>query len=83
MSKDGVRTRSRNRTELIDYIRGVSHFQMTMHMFGNQLIAVDGDTAAVDNYAMLTHHLEGERPWELNVNDACYVEQSTRPPMAG
>jgi hypothetical protein len=90
-----------DRVELIDYIRGVAHFQMTMHMFGNQLIAVDGDTAEVDSYAMLTHHLlsrpkpeargrrgpsghlsgdEGERQWELNVSDACYVERLSRTP---
>src|SRR5262245_25662560 len=63
------------RTDLIDYIRGVAHFDMTMHMFGNQYIHLDGDSATVDSYAMLTHH----RPdWILNVSNARYTEKLAR-----
>ena len=41
-----------------------------MHMFGNQYIEVDGDTAHVDTYAMLTHHRDDEhgRTHELNMS---------------
>ena len=43
-------------TRSMTYIRGVAVFHTTMHMMGNQFVEVDGDTAAVDTYAMLTHH---------------------------
>ena len=45
-----------DRDSMITYISGVAIFHTTMHMFGNQYIEVDGDTAHVDTYAMLTHH---------------------------
>ncbi len=48
-----------DRDAMIEYIRGVGHFHTTMHMMGNQFVEVDGDRAAVDSYAMLTHHRDG------------------------
>jgi hypothetical protein len=69
-----------DRDELIDFIRGVAVFDMTMHMMGNQRIVVDGDDALVDTRAMLAHRLlrTGEPPYELNVPDARYVERLRR-----
>ncbi len=69
-----------NRFDLMNLIRGVAVFHTTMHMMGNQFIEVDGDDAAIDTYAMLTHHLtnaEGE-PFELNMSGNRYVEKLRR-----
>ena len=65
---------------MITYISGVAIFHTTMHMFGNQYIEVDGDTAHVDTYAMLTHHRDDEHgvTHELNVSRGQYVEDLTR-----
>ena len=43
------------RDGLIDYIRDVARFHNTIHMMGNQLIALRGDEAQVDTLAMLMH----------------------------
>jgi hypothetical protein len=69
-----------NRDDLMNLIRGVAAFHTTMHMMGNQFVEIDGDTAAVDTYAMLTHHLtrpDGE-PYELNMSGNRYVEKLVR-----
>jgi hypothetical protein len=47
-----------------------------MHMMGNQLIEVDGDTASMDTFAQLTHRLDGD-PEKLLVSSR-YVEKLTR-----
>jgi hypothetical protein len=65
-----------DRDGLIGFISGVGHFRETMHMMGNQLIEVDGDTAAMDTFAMLTHRLDGD-PSKLLVNSR-YVEKLAR-----
>ena len=69
-----------DRDELIEFISGVAAFDMTMHMMGNQRIAVRGDTASVVTKAMLAHRLR--RPdgtlYELNVDNARYVERLRR-----
>ena len=44
-----------NRDEMVDFIRGVSHFTKTTHMMGNTYIAVADDEATIDCYAMLAH----------------------------
>src|SRR5688572_1186607 len=49
----------KNRDELLDFIKGVAYFHTTMHMMGNQFIEVEGDTASMDTYAMLTHQAGG------------------------
>lgn len=69
-----------DRDSMITYISGVAIFHTTMHMFGNQFIEVDGDTAHVDTYAMLTHHRDDEHgvTHELNVSRGQYVEDLTR-----
>jgi hypothetical protein len=69
-----------DRESMIRYISGVAIFHTTMHMFGNQYIEVDGDTAHVDTYAMLTHHRDDEHGvcHELNVSRSQYVEDLTR-----
>ena len=69
-----------DRDSMITYISGVAIFHTTMHMFGNQYIEVDGDTAHVDTYAMLTHHRDDEHgvTHELNVSRGQYVEDLTR-----
>ena len=61
---------------MITYISGVAIFHTTMHMFGNQYIEVDGDTAHVDTYAMLTHHRDDEHgvTHKLDVSRGRYVE---------
>ena len=68
-----------DRDSMITYISGVAIFHTTMHMFGNQYIEVDGDTAHVDTYAMLTHHRDDEHgvTHELNVSRGQYVEDLT------
>ena len=65
---------------MITYISGVAIFHTTMHMFGNQYIEVEGDTAHVDTYAMLTHHRDDAHgvTHELNVSRGRYVEDLTR-----
>ncbi|HXY91418.1 MAG TPA: nuclear transport factor 2 family protein [Acidimicrobiia bacterium] len=69
-----------DRDSMITYISGVAVFEMTMHMFGNQYIAVDGDRAHVDSYAMLTHHRDDDQGVtnELNVSGARYFEDLER-----
>ena len=69
-----------DREAMIEYISGVGHFHTTMHMMGNQFVEVDGDRAAVDSYAMLTHHRElGDgRVHKLDVNGSRYVEHLER-----
>ena len=69
-----------DRDSMITYISGVAIFHTTMHMFGNQYIEVDGDTAHVDTYAMLTHHSDDAHgvTHELNVSRGRYVEDLTR-----
>jgi hypothetical protein len=69
-----------DRDAMIEYIRGVGHFHTTMHMMGNQFVEVDGDRAAVDSYAMLTHHRErgdGTRS-KLDGSGNRYVERLER-----
>jgi ketosteroid isomerase-like protein len=68
------------RAELTAFIRGVAHFSMTMHMMSNELVAVDGDRAALDTYAMLTHHRVGDdgQVNELNRSGARYREKLAR-----
>ena len=69
-----------DRDAMITYISGVAIFHTTMHMFGNDYIDVDGDTAHIDCYAMLTHHLDGANgdTSEMNVSGGRYVESLTR-----
>jgi hypothetical protein len=69
-----------DRDSMITYISGVAIFHTTMHMFGNQYIEVDGDTAHVDTYAMLTHHRDDEHgvTHKLNVSRGRYVEDLER-----
>src|SRR3954453_19813862 len=70
----------KNRDELLEFIKGVAIFHTTMHMMGNQFIELEGDTASMDTYAMLTHHHdspEGE-PLELNMSGNRYVEKVSR-----
>jgi hypothetical protein len=69
-----------DRDSMITYISGVAIFHTTMHMFGNQYIEVDGDTAHVDTYAMLTHHSDDAHgvTHELNISRGRYVEDLTR-----
>jgi hypothetical protein len=69
-----------DRDAMITYISGVAVFHTTMHMFGNQYLEVDGDTAHVDTYAMLTHHSDDEHgvTHELNVSRGRYVEDLER-----
>ena len=65
-----------NRDDLVQFISGVAAFHTTMHMMGNQFIDVDGDTATMTSYAMLTHHgaqADGTA-WELNLSRNRYVE---------
>lgn len=70
---------SAGRTELLEFIKGVAHFHTTMHMMGNQFIAVDGDKATLNCYAMLTHHYEREgQAAELNVSGSRYIEGLVR-----
>lgn len=70
------------RAELTAFIRGVANFSMTMHMMSNELVAVDGDRAALDTYAMLTHHRRGPdgQVNELNRSGARYREKLVRDP---
>jgi hypothetical protein len=72
----GPRGDSFDRDALIRYISGVGHFRETMHMMGNQLIEVDGDRAAMDTFATLTHRLDGD-PEKLLVSSR-YVEKLAR-----
>ena len=65
-----------DRDALIRYISGVGHFRETMHMMANQLIEVDGDRAAMDTFAMLTHRLDGDAD-KLLVSSR-YVEKLAR-----
>ena len=65
-----------DRDALIRFISGVGHFRETMHMMGNQLIEVSGDTASMDTFAQLTHRLDGD-PEKLLVSSR-YVEKLTR-----
>jgi hypothetical protein len=65
-----------DRDALIRFISGVGHFRETMHMMGNQLIEVSGDTASMDTFAQLTHRLDGD-PAKLLVSSR-YVEKLTR-----
>ncbi len=65
-----------DRDALIRYISGVGHFRETMHMMANQLIEVNGDTAAMDTFAQLTHRLDGDSA-KLLVSSR-YVEKLTR-----
>ena len=69
-----------DREALIEFISGVAHYDMTMHMMGNQFIEVSGDRADMDTYAMLTHHrIDNEgKPVELNVSGGRYVEKLAR-----
>ena len=69
-----------DRDSMITYISGVAIFHTTMHMFGNQYIEVDGDSAHVDTYAMLTHHRDDAHgvTHELNLTRGRYVEDLTR-----
>jgi SnoaL-like domain len=69
-----------DREAMLRYISGVAVFHTTMHMFGNQFIEVDGDTAQVDTYAMLTHHRDDVDgvTHELNVSGGRYVERLAR-----
>ncbi len=69
-----------DREAMITYISGVAIFHTTMHMFGNEFIAVDGDCGHVDLYAMLTHHRDDGAgvTHELNVSGARYVETLAR-----
>ncbi len=69
-----------DRDSMITYISGVAIFHTTMHMFGNQYIEIDGDTAHVDTYAMLTHHSDDANgvTHELNVSRGRYVEELAR-----
>src|SRR5437868_333329 len=59
---------SSDRETMMERIRGVRVFEMTMHMMGNQLIEVRDDEASLHNYAMLTHHRAGHYggTYELN-----------------
>ena len=70
----------KGRDDLTGFIRGVAHFDMTMHMMSNELVDVDGDRAGLDSYAMLTHHKV--RPdggtSELNRSGARYRERLER-----
>ena len=70
----------KNRADLLEFIKGVAYFHTTMHMMGNQFIEVDGDTGAMDTYAMLTHHHDGPdgEPLELNMSGNRYVEKVSR-----
>ena len=65
-----------DRDALIRFISGVGHFRETMHMMANQLIEVDGDTAAMDTFAQLTHRLDGDS--EKLLVSSRYVEKLTR-----
>src|SRR3954452_9616921 len=65
-----------DRDALIRYISGVGHFRETMHMMANQLLEVDGDRAAMDTFAMLTHRLECDAD-KLLVSSR-YVEKLAR-----
>ena len=69
-----------DRDAMITYIGGVAIFHTTMHMFGNDYIDVDGDTAHIDCYAMLTHHLDDAQgvAVEMNVSGGRYVESLGR-----
>jgi hypothetical protein len=69
-----------DREAMITYISGVAIFHTTMHMFGNDYIDVDGDTAHIDCYAMLTHHIDDTRgvASEMNVSGGRYVESLER-----
>jgi len=69
-----------DRDDLLELIRGVAAFDMTMHMMGNQRIEVHADAAWVVTRARLAHRLR--RPdssmYELNVEDARYTERLAR-----
>jgi hypothetical protein len=69
-----------NREAMITYISGVAIFHTTMHMFGNDYIDVDGDSAHIDCYAMLTHHVDDASGdiSEMNVSGGRYVESLER-----
>jgi hypothetical protein len=69
-----------DRTALVGFIRGVANFHTTMHMMGNQFIEVTGDQAAMDTYAMLTHHMDQPdgNTFELNLSGNRYVEKLSR-----
>ena len=47
-----------DRDETMAYIEGVAIFRSTMHMMGNQLIHVEGDTATAVTRALLTHRID-------------------------
>jgi hypothetical protein len=45
--------------ELLAFIKGVEHFESTNHFLGTSLVEIDGDSATMETYAMITHR-EGE-----------------------
>lgn len=69
-----------DRDSLIQFISGVAVFHTTMHMMGNQFIDIDGDTASMTSYAMLTHHGDQDdgSVWELNLSRNRYTEDLIR-----
>lgn len=46
--------------ELLAFIKGVEHFASTNHFLGTHLAEIDGDRAAIETYAMITHREDGE-----------------------
>lgn len=69
-----------NREDLIAFISGVEYFHTTQHMMGNSFIEVDGDTASLESYAMLTHHGVNDdgSEWQFNPSGGRYVEKLVR-----
>ncbi len=70
----------RNRGELVEFISGVAFFHTTMHMLGNTLVEVNGDTAQLDTDAMIKHRatLEDGADYQLNMSGTRYGERLER-----
>jgi 3-phenylpropionate/cinnamic acid dioxygenase small subunit len=66
---------------LLDFIRGVELFESTTHFLGNQLIEIDGDSAAMETVAMITHRprsTDGEKARESMAGASSYVDRLER-----
>src|SRR5207248_2098486 len=66
--------------KLIEFIKGVEHFDSTTHFMGTQLIGVDGDSALMETYAMITHRHKDENgnPTEWMAGPSSYVDRLVR-----
>ena len=70
--------------EFVDWLQVLDHYDSTMHLIGNQLVEIDGDTAHAESYCVAYHRrsARGGEPGHDLVLGLRYIDRLERRPAS-